>query len=197
MGKRGSSAAGAATGAANKKAKAVNIDASVVGNWVPTKMGSKEMSAAEKIGLLKNDPAESLAAGPEIVPRPPPSFWVIFLAFLLRGLSLPPHPFLRSLLFVYGVQLHELNPNTILDIACFIMLCECFLGIEPHWALWRWNFMIRQPLQFQTGGFGCQVYPDVPYFNLPTPENNLGWRTKWFYAKDKPSDGEAIGLEEF
>jgi hypothetical protein len=86
MGKRSSSAAGAAA----KKAKTANIDASVVGNWVSTKMGSKEMSAAEKIGLLKNDPAESLAAGPEIIPRLPPGFRVIFLAFLLRGLSLPP-----------------------------------------------------------------------------------------------------------
>jgi hypothetical protein len=25
----------------------------------------------------------------------------------------------------------------ILHIACFITLYECFLGIEPHWALWR------------------------------------------------------------
>jgi hypothetical protein len=29
------------------------------------------------------------------------------------------------------------------------------------------------------------------------PENNPGWRTKWFYAKDKSSDGETFGLEEF
>jgi hypothetical protein len=57
--------------------------------------------------------------------------------------------------------------------------------------------MIWQPLHFQTGGFGCQVRPDVPYFNLPTPENNLGWRMKWFYAKNKSSDGEEFKLEEF
>jgi hypothetical protein len=57
--------------------------------------------------------------------------------------------------------------------------------------------MIRQPLQFQTGGFGCQVRPDVPYFNLPMLENNPGWQTKWFYAKDKSSEGEEFGLEEF
>jgi hypothetical protein len=106
------------------------------------------MSAAEKIGLLKNDPEESLVAGPEIIPRPPPGFRVIFLAFLLRGLSLPPYPFLHGLLFAYGVQLHDLNPNTILHIACFITLYECFLGIKPHWVLWRRIFMIRQPLQF-------------------------------------------------
>jgi hypothetical protein len=98
---------------------------------------NKELSQAEKMGLLKNMPAESLAAGPEIVPRPPLGFRVIFIAFLLRGLSFPPHSFLRGLLFAYGIQLHDLNPNSIVHIACFITLCECFLGIEPHWALWR------------------------------------------------------------
>jgi hypothetical protein len=77
------------------------------------------------------------------------------------------------------------------------MLCECFLGIEPHWALWRRIFVIRRPLQYQTSGFSYQVHPDVSYFSLQTPENNPGWRTKWFYAKDKFSDGENFGLEEF
>jgi hypothetical protein len=81
-------------------------------------------------------------------------------------LSLPPHPFLRGLLFAYGIQLHDLNPNKILHIACFITLCECFLGIEPHWALWHRIFVIRCPLPFQTGGFSCQMRPDVPYFTL-------------------------------
>jgi hypothetical protein len=128
MGKRGSSATGA-TAAAAKKAKTMDADTSVVGNWVQTKVGDKELSQAEKMSLLKNTPAESLAASPEIVPRPPPGFWVIFVAFLLRGLSLPPHPFLRGLLFAYEIQLHDLNPKMILHIACFIMLCECFLGI--------------------------------------------------------------------
>jgi hypothetical protein len=103
MGKRGSSATGATVGAAAKKAKIADADTSVVGNWVQTKVGDKELSQTEKMGLLKNTPAESLAAGPEIIPRPPPGFRVIFLAFLLRGLSLPPHPFLRGLLFAYGI----------------------------------------------------------------------------------------------
>jgi hypothetical protein len=41
------------------------------------------------------------------------------------------------------------------------------------------------------------VRPDVSYFNLQTPKNNPGWRTKWYYAKDKSSSGETFGLEEF
>jgi hypothetical protein len=197
MGRRSSTVAGAATGAVAKKTKTADADGSIIGRWVQTKVGDKELSQADKMGLLKNAPAESLAAGPEIIPRPPPGFRVIFIAFLLRGLSLPPHPFLRGLLFAYGIQLHDLNPNTILHIACFITLCECFLGIEPHWAPWRRIFAIRHPLPFQTDGFGCQVRPDVEYFNLQTPKNNPGWRTKWYYAKDKSSDGENFELKEF
>jgi hypothetical protein len=137
MGKRNSTAAGAAGGAAVKKAKTTDADQSVIGHWVQTKIGDKELASAEKIGLLKNNPAEVLAAGPEIIPRPPAGFRVIFLAFLLRGLLLPHHPFLQGLLFAYGIQLHDLNPNTILHITCFVTLCDCFLGIEPHWAMWR------------------------------------------------------------
>jgi hypothetical protein len=197
MGKRNSTAAGAATGAAAKKAKTADTDAPAVGNWVQTKVQEKDLQSAEKIGILKNDPAETLAAGPEIIPRPPAGFQVLFLAFILRGISFPPHPFLRGLLFAYGIQLHDLNPNTILHIACFVTLCECFLGIEPHWALWHQIFIIRRPLHYQTGGFSYQLRQDVEYFNLQTPENNLGWRTKWFYARDKPFAVQNFGLEEF
>jgi hypothetical protein len=66
----------------------------------------------------------------------------MFLAFLLRGLSFPAHEFLRGLLFVYGMQLHQLTPNSILHIACFVTLCESFLGIEPHWILWKYLFRL-------------------------------------------------------
>jgi hypothetical protein len=135
MGKRSSTAAGTATGAAAKKAKTADTDMPTVGNWVQTKFLEKDLQSADKIGILKNDPAETLAAGSEIIPRPPAGFWVLFFAFLLRGLSFPPHPFLCGLLFAYGIQLHDLNPNTILHIACFITLSEYFLGIKPHWVL--------------------------------------------------------------
>jgi hypothetical protein len=67
----------------------------------------------------------------------------MFFAYLLRGLSLPAHEFLHGLLFVYGVQLHQLTPNSILHIACFITLCESFLGIDPHFLLWRALFWLR------------------------------------------------------
>jgi hypothetical protein len=39
------------------------------------------------------------------------------------------------------VELHQLTPNSIFHIACFITLCEAFLGISPHWGLWK--YLIR------------------------------------------------------
>jgi hypothetical protein len=64
MGKRSSTAVGAA--AAVKKVKIADAEGSAVGRWVQSKAGNKELSQAEKMSLLKNTSAESLAAGPEI-----------------------------------------------------------------------------------------------------------------------------------
>jgi hypothetical protein len=44
MGRRSSPAAGVAAGAAAKKSKTGDADASVVGRWVQTKAGDKELS---------------------------------------------------------------------------------------------------------------------------------------------------------
>jgi hypothetical protein len=65
MGKRNSTAVGAAADAAAKKAKTTDADPPAVGNWVQTKIGDRELASAEKISLLKNDPVEVLAAGPK------------------------------------------------------------------------------------------------------------------------------------
>jgi hypothetical protein len=79
----------------------------------------------------------------EAFPSPPVGYRVMFLAFLFRGLSIPAHEFLHGLLFVYGVQLHQLTPNSLLHIACFVTLCEAFLGIDPQRILWKYLFCLR------------------------------------------------------
>jgi hypothetical protein len=68
MGKRSSTAAGAATSAAAKKAKTTDVETPAVGNWVETKFLEKELQSAEKTNILKNDPVEILLAGPEFIP---------------------------------------------------------------------------------------------------------------------------------
>jgi hypothetical protein len=145
MSKKSSSTAAAATGSSKKPKRsttATDSNVPAVGNWCHSKFVDKDLRKAAKYGLLKDDVVEVRVAGLEITPTLPAGFWVRFFAFVLRGLSFPPHEFLRGLLLAYGIHLHDLNPNTIIHIACFIMLCKCFLWIKPHWALWRRIFMI-------------------------------------------------------
>jgi hypothetical protein len=100
-----------------------------------------DLKKAKKEGFLPAS-AEIIFPSTEAIPLPPAGFRVMFLAFLLHGLSLPTQEFLCGLLFVYGVQLHQLTPYSLLHIACFITLCEVFLGIDPHWVLWKYLFCL-------------------------------------------------------
>jgi hypothetical protein len=126
----------------------------------------------------------------------------MFLTFLLRGFSLPAHEFLHGLLFVYGVQLHQLTPNSILHIACFVTLCESFLGIEPHFLLWRSIFRLRPNVSLarkpELGGAVVSVRPEAQYLEFSFAASVQGWRTKWFYIKDrKASPEDEYGLPPF
>jgi hypothetical protein len=103
-------------------------------NWVPSSFDDADLKKAKKEGFLPAA-APIIFSHDEIVPKPPEGYRVMFLTFSLCSLSLPTHKFLRGLLFVYGMQLHQLTPNSILHIACFVTLCESFLGIDPHWVL--------------------------------------------------------------
>jgi hypothetical protein len=60
---------------------------------------------------------------------------VVYVSFLIRGLALPISPFFRGLLDFYDLNLTHLNPNSILQVAIFVHLCEAFLGILPHFGL--------------------------------------------------------------
>jgi hypothetical protein len=93
----------------------------------------------------------------------------MFLAFLIHGLSFPTHQFLRGLLFVYGVQLHQLTPNLILHIACFVTLYESFLGIDPHWVLWKFLFRLHPSVSLdknpEMGGAVVSVRSESHYLS--------------------------------
>jgi hypothetical protein len=111
-------------------------------HWVPSDFKQKDLDMAQADGLISDDD-QVIFPSSERIPKPPSGFRVMFLTFFLRGLSFPAHEFVRGLLFVYGVQLHQLTPNSILHIACFITLCESFVGIEPHFLLWKFLFRLR------------------------------------------------------
>jgi hypothetical protein len=140
-----------------------------VTSWVTSTITKKEVVKARMDGLISAHDSIKFPST-EQIPKPPSGYRVMFLAFLLRGLSLPTHEFLRGLLFVYGMQLHQLTPNSLLHIACFITLYESFLGIEPHFLLWRSIFQLRPNValarQPKLGGAVVSVRPKAQYLEF-------------------------------
>ena len=67
---------------------------------------------------------------------------ILFARFHECGFATPTHRFLRGLLHYYKRELQHLNPNRIQHMVAFIALCEGFLGIIPHFDLWRYFFAI-------------------------------------------------------
>jgi hypothetical protein len=70
--------------------------------WTASTLTETDLAKAREEGFLVAT-AEVILPGSEVVPHSQPGFRVMFLAFLLHGISLPAHEFLRGLLFVYGV----------------------------------------------------------------------------------------------
>ena len=52
-------------------------------------------------------------------------------------------PFVRGLLFYYGLEFHDLAPESILHISSFIVVCEAFLRVTPHFGLWLKTFKVE------------------------------------------------------
>jgi hypothetical protein len=73
-------------------------------------------------------------------PSPPPGYVVSFVSFHERGFGVPASRFMRAILHNYGVELHNLSPNSISQAAIFVAVCEGYLGIAPHWDLWTHLF---------------------------------------------------------
>jgi hypothetical protein len=93
-------------------------------------------------------------------------------------------------------------PNFILYIVCFITLCESFLGIDPHWVLWKSYFPLRPSVSLaknpKLGGVVVFVRSESHYLEFNMAQSVQGWRNKWFYIKDqKSADSDQYGLAPF
>ena len=76
-----------------------------------------------KAGYLSNDIAYRLPDEGQVIPTPRPHERVVFLPHFLRGLCFPLHPFVRVLMFYYGLDFHDLALNFILNISVVIVVC--------------------------------------------------------------------------
>jgi hypothetical protein len=107
---------------------------------------------------------------------------VVYVPFLIRGLALPISPFFRGLLDFYELNLTQLNPNSILQVVIFVHMCEAFLGILPHFGLWKYLYHCRPGMaggQHQLiGGTSLELRRGrkVEYLDIPFKDSIKGWR---------------------
>ena len=134
-------------------------------------------------------------------PSPPPGYVVSFVSFHERGFGAPTGRFMRAILFHYGVELHNLSPNSISQAAIFVALCEGYLGIAPHWDLWT-HLFLAEPFALSTGerriraavrAGGCILLlrqsRALQYIPAILASSNKGWQRRWFYLRN---DGELL-----
>ena len=91
----------------------------------------KDITKLREAGYLAKEIAHRLLAKGQIVPTPKPNERVVFIPHFVRGLGFPLHPFFRGLMFYYGLDFHDLAPNSFLHISAFIVMCEALLRIPP------------------------------------------------------------------
>ena len=165
-------------------------------SWDPSTVTKKTLDKMVAEGLL---PSQGLikwrpAAG-EAVPMPQTGEVVVFTDFFESGFSFPPSPFMRGFLHHYGLELHHLNPNGVLRVAIFATACEAFLGIHPHFALWKRLFFLKKLHGNQiVGSVGIQLRTETraEFPSIPLRSNLGAWRSRWFYAANTQP-----GLPEF
>ena len=166
------------------------------GKWERSTFGAADLSALVADGVVVGGNVRIPGDGP--IPAPAADERVCFQAFFPRGFALPLHPFVHGLLYSYRLQLHDLIPNGILHIACFITLCEAFLGIYPHWGLWRRLFSVKRTnSDYAVGRVGISIGDKDSYFDLEKIDSVSGWRKGWFYLKDRCVAGQRFGLASF
>jgi hypothetical protein len=111
----------------------------------------------------------------------------MFVRFMERWLALPASNFFKGLLEYYGIEYLNLNPNGIFHTSVFVHFCEAFLGIKPHWVLFRKFFRVKpQPNANDprvVGGADIQMREDAAelYLVYKLIDSNQDWKSKWFY----------------
>jgi hypothetical protein len=114
---------------------------------------------------------------------------VVFASFFERDFNLPAGDFFRGLLYYYGLELVHLVPNSITVVSTFIHFCEAYLGILPHFLLWRYFFCVKSTVK-RSRPVGVVMFNlrsglKVEWIDIDLPDNTAGWRLEWFYIADQ------------
>ena len=103
-------------------------------------------------------------------------------------------------MYYYGIDFHDLSPNSFLNISAFIVVCKVFLRIKPHFDLWLKTFNVKAKVvssrQAECGGAMVGKMPNVTWLKGSFMETIKGWQSVWFYITE-PRDAKWAAAPEF
>jgi hypothetical protein len=158
--------------------------------WKKSKAKTEDLLALLNSGFLREKEVDMWrAAAGDPYPMEKNSDEIsMFTRFMERELALPASNFFKGLLEYYSIEYLNLNPNGIFHTSVFVHFCEAFLGIKPHWVLFRKFFRVKpQPSGNDprvVGGAGIQMREDAEeqYLAYKLIDSNQDWKVKWFYV---------------
>ena len=129
-----------------------------------------------------------LPAEGQVIPTPRSSERVVFVSHFLRGLGFALNPFVRGLMFYYGLDFHDLAPDSILLISAFIVTCEAFLRTPPHFGLWLKTFDVKPQViegeQAECGGAIVSKLASAVWLKGSFAKSSNLWQQGWFYITE-------------
>ncbi|KAK1617065.1 hypothetical protein QYE76_022582 [Lolium multiflorum] len=123
--------------AENKRASKARIREGERGQWWPCETTDVELRELQNEGMIS---AHWSFIRDTDIPKPGAGEVVMTKAWVERGLLLPCSEFFLSILNTYGLQTHNICPNSYLLLSNFATLCEGHLGIRPDVKLWQFFF---------------------------------------------------------
>jgi hypothetical protein len=113
--------------------------------WKKSKMKTEDLLALVNNGFLREKEMDMWrdATGDPYPTEKNPDEVPMFVGFVEHTLALPTRDFFKGLLQYYGIEYLNLNPNGIFDVSVFVHFGEAFVGIKPHWILFRKFFRVK------------------------------------------------------
>ncbi|KAK1653239.1 hypothetical protein QYE76_071044 [Lolium multiflorum] len=182
-----------------KKSKARQRDSEARGKWWPcTEMELKNLEAE---GFLQ--PGSWRSVPNALAPAPEDNEMVLTKALVERGFSFPPSDFFLEILKVYGLQPHNISPNSVLAISNHVTLCEGHLRVPPELSLFQYYFSVkkekvRQSTELATcGSITFMIRPGRVYPHTDRHESARYWSGGFFYLKDVSDPASTRNLPPF
>ncbi|KAK1661727.1 hypothetical protein QYE76_049886 [Lolium multiflorum] len=184
--------------AENKRASKARIREGERGQWWPCATTDVELRELQNEGMISTHWSFTRDSD---VPKPEAGEIVMTKAWVERGLSLPCSEFFLSILNTYGLQPHNICPNSYLLLSNFVTLCEGHLGIRPDVKLWQFFFRVKKETKDKAmvncGSMTFMLRPSRMYPPHDSHESVRYWNAGWFYEKNASVPDIHDGLPKF